>query len=167
MRHPEPSSFAAPVFDPPQTLTVPSLGIVASVVPVGVDPSGVLALTADPSVVFWYEASGYPGLIGRMVLAGHLDSRDGSTGIFAQLARVQVGEEFEVTTARGARYRYRVTGLTRIEASDIARALSAPAIESEALLVTCDGRWDPRLGRYSHNLLVRGVLVPLQGDDAP
>lgn len=156
--------FTLPLLDRPANLSIPALQVSAPVVPVDLDPDGNLELTDDPTVVFWYRASGYPGQVGRLLLAGHLDSRDGRPGIFASLFRLGVGDEVLVFTEQGIQYRYRVIGQQRLEALQIAHALAVPPVTSELILITCAGWWDPQRQRYTHNLLVYATLKSVSPD---
>lgn len=152
------SAFVPPVFDRPASLVIPAIALRAPVVPVDLAPDGSLALTDDSTIVFWYLASGYPGEVGRMLFAGHLDSRTGEPGVFAHLSRLRPGDEIIVATERGTLYLYRVTSQQRMEPSHLASVVATPPLRAELVLITCDGWWDARKQQYSHNLLVFATL---------
>jgi len=137
---------------------IPAIALRAPVVPVDLAPDGSLALTDDSTIVFWYLASGYPGEVGRMLFAGHLDSRTGEPGVFAHLSRLRPGDEIIVATERGTLYLYRVTSQQRMETSHLASVVATPPLRAELVLITCDGWWDARKQQYSHNLLVFATL---------
>lgn len=71
---------------------VPSLGIEAGVVPVGVRRDGAMELPPDGARVGWYRHGPVPGAAGgSAVLAGHVDTRrDGP----ARLVLVTCGGEY-------------------------------------------------------------------------
>ncbi len=143
---------------PPQTLEIPSLSLEAPIVPVSLGPSGELALSADPGLVFWYQGSSNPGRPGRALLAGHLDSPTGQAGIFANLSRLASGAEVVVVLANGERLSFTVVAQRRISAAALPPDLLHPSPWPELVLITCAGKWLPGAGRYSENLLIEAVL---------
>lgn len=145
----------------PVELAVPSAGLRAAVVPVGVDPAGAMALPGDVARVGWYRYGPLPGSsAGSAVLAGHVDSRRSGLGALAALRRVSPGDRLTVRLADG-----RIVGY---------RAVARETIDKEAMpleevfahdggprltVITCGGPFDSRTGRYRDNLVITAVPV--------
>lgn len=141
---------------PPTRLRIPSLAVDAAVQPVGLDEAGGIAVLSDPWVVYWYNGSAFPGQDGVVVLAGHLDTRDGRPAVFARLRTLVAGEILVVTTANGQTLLYRVRTTLLVPYGQLPTELWDPAAPPQIALITCAGSWQPAANRYSHNLIVLG-----------
>ncbi|NDU76423.1 sortase [Actinomadura sp. DSM 109109] len=145
----------------PVELAVPSAGLRAAVVPVGVDPAGAMALPGDVSRVGWYRYGPLPGSsAGSAVLAGHVDSRRSGLGALAALRRVSPGDLLDVRLADGRTVGYRAVARQTIgkEAMPL-EELFARDGGPRLTVITCGGPFDTRSGRYRDNLLVTAVPV--------
>ena len=87
-------------------LRIPSLGIDAPVLPVGVDAHGEMEVPAATDVG-WYRFGPAPGAEGSAVLAAHVDY-DGRRGVFFELRRLEPGARLDVTFADGSVQVYEV-----------------------------------------------------------
>ena len=131
----------------PEALVVPALGLDEPLVPLGLAADGALAAPAGYDDVGWWSAAGSP-----LVLAGHVDSRDGPA-VFARLADVAVGDEVQVRGPGGGRYV--VTGVQRY-AKDALPTFEVFAADGpgELRLITCTGDFDRGARSYEDNLVV-------------
>ncbi|GIN05276.1 hypothetical protein Pve01_69340 [Planomonospora venezuelensis] len=136
----------------PVAVRLPSLGVRAPVVAVGLATDGTLAPPADPRVVGWWRGGSRPGSArGTAVLAGHT-VHDGG-GVFDDLAGLEPGDTLEVVTDRRALdFTVRsVRDLGRAELAARAGRLFATAGAPGLVLVTCTA-WDGE--RYRGNTVV-------------
>ena len=145
----------------PAELVVPSAGLRAAVVPVGVDSTGAMALPGDVSRVGWYSYGTRPGSpTGSAVLAGHVDSRERGLGALAALRRVSPGDRLAVRLADGRTLGYRAVARETIGKTAMPlRELFARDGGPRLTVITCGGPFDARTGHYSDNLVITAVPV--------
>ena len=141
---------------PPTRLAAPAVGIDAPVVPVGVEPDGLMEVPTDVDEVGWYRHGPGPADDrGSVVLAGHVDSSSQGRGSFFALQDLAPGDEVAVTDADGATTTWVVTGRSTIDKEvvplgDLFRR-DGPA---RLVLVTCGGDFDADRRSYRSNVVV-------------
>lgn len=172
---PEPFVAAAPRFDVPirsgrlsdnevadvphpVAVTVPGIGLLASVIPVGVDANNQLDVPSA-ELVGWYQYGPHPGSAGSTVLAAHVDY-GGVPGAFFDLSNVLPGQLLNVELADGSVMSYEVTGnnvydKTELPAEELFRKDGDPTL----YLITCGGTFDPSARSYQANVVVSAVPV--------
>lgn len=161
-----PSTTAAPTTAPPTTaappaepvtLAIPSLGVDAPVVPVGLEPSGEMEVP-PATEAGWYLHGPRPGSAsGTAVIAAHVDY-GGQRGVFFDLRSLQVGAEVTVDDAAGVRRRFVVVERYQVDKDElpieqIFVAGGAPGLT----LITCGGTFDRGVRSYRDNIVVRAV----------
>jgi sortase (surface protein transpeptidase) len=147
----------------PRRLRIPSVGVDASIVPVGVDASGSMVIPREVDSVGWYRFGPTPGdRAGAAVIAGHVDSKDQGPGALLPLREVGVGDPVTVTAADGATLAFRVVGKETIVKKRLpVERLFARDGSARLVLITCGGPFVPELSSYRDNLVV--VAVPIGG----
>jgi LPXTG-site transpeptidase (sortase) family protein len=136
------------------TLSIPSIGLVAPIVRVGVTATNAIDVPPGLEVGHW-TGSAQPGSAGATFLDGHVD------GIFAHLHKVQPGQAFRVSYG-GQIYHYRVvhTETVALDGIDMNRALNPYGSSHEGLnIMTCAGRYIDAIGTYDHRFVVYAVRV--------
>ena len=143
----------------PVWLTVPAIGVRASLVDLGLNPDGTLQVPANTAVAGWYTGSPRPGAIGSAVIAGHVDSRAGPA-VFFWLRTMRPGEHVYVGRADGTTAVFTVTSV-RMYAKDQfpTAAVYGPVPDAELRLITCGGTFDESLGTYLSNVVVYARLT--------
>jgi sortase (surface protein transpeptidase) len=141
----------------PARLRVPSIGVDAGVVPVGIDPFGAMEIPADVDQVGWYRFGPAPGDPGTAVLAGHVDSRTQGRGAFFDLRRLDVGDLVVVETD-GSGSTWEVVARRQyakdvIPLDEVFTRGGPPRLA----LITCGGDFDGQAGRYLDNVVVYTV----------
>jgi LPXTG-site transpeptidase (sortase) family protein len=128
----------------PTRVRVPRLGVDTAIVSGGftLDEWDVPRHTA----VHYWPISGYPGMSGNIVVAGHVGYRG---EIFNQLPGVAPGDEIFVTVA-GQERRYVVREVLELLPSEA--WVMAPTAVEQLTLITCIP-----IGVYSHRLIVRAM----------
>lgn len=144
----------------PDEIIVPSVDIEAPIVPIEIDPAGVLTPPADTDIVGWWQRSAEPGSgKGQTVVTGHTVSSGG--GVMNTLGEVDIGALVRVRD-EGKLIDYRVTGvfkLSREEVADAAENLFGQGTQGGRLvMVTCTDYVD---GDYESNIIV--WAEPLEG----
>ena len=147
----------------PLLLRVPSLGIVAHVSSLGVQPNGTIMVPTTTTGVGWYRYGPTPGEAGSSVLLGHVDSYRGP-GVFVDLKRLRVGALIYVRLANGDLTRFRVRSVIEYPKSEFPDALVYKMNGRPGLnLVTCGGRFDFVTRHYDSNIVVfsdyRGLVT--------
>jgi hypothetical protein len=125
---------------PARALTIPKLGVRASVTPVQWEP--------PPFVIGQLQGTSAVSL-GNTVLIGHLAGPSGD--VFARLDRLRPGDEV-VATSRGLEYRFVVSEITVRPHDDVVPTL--PTTTPRLTLMTCTGGWSIVRQDYSHRLWV-------------
>ena len=155
---------APPVSEPvlpavPTGLSIPSLGVLAPVVPVGLGEDRSMQIPGV-SEAGWYLPGRAPGSpTGSAVIAAHVDFNE-RPGVFFELRGIQPGAEVVVTDAAGGTHRFVVTERTqvakdRVPMQELFRTGGDPVLT----LVTCGGAFDSGARSYSDNIIVRAVPV--------
>ncbi len=136
----------------PTRLVVPSLDLRAPVVPIEVDPQGVLYPPDDVAEVGWWRRSARPGSDrGPAVLTGHTVSTGG--GVMGRLGELRRGDRVVVRTPEGpiAYETADVRVYSRAQLASAKEELFARRGDSRLVLITCTD-WDGR--EYRRNVVV-------------
>lgn len=145
----------------PTVLRIPSLGIEAPVVGVGVDPeTRELAVPGDRSTVAWYRFSASPGQPGSAVLAAHVDYGEGRA-VFFHLASLEPGALVEVGFRNGSLRRFRVVARRLYEKDALPARVFARGGKPVLALITCGGGYDYSSRSYDGNVVV--YAIPADG----
>jgi hypothetical protein len=149
--------LALPLPDAPVELSV--AGRSAPVVPVGVEPSGLVEVPADVGTVGWYRHGVAPGDdAGSAVLVGHVDAARQGLGVLAELRDLPDGAAVEVRRAGGDVLRYRVVAREQWDKGEVPmERLFEPGGPPRLVLISCAGQFDPVTRTYSDNVAVTAV----------
>ncbi|MEO1060765.1 MAG: class F sortase [Actinomycetota bacterium] len=147
---------AAPV---PVTIRVGDLEIDAPVVPVGVEPDGLMEIPGA-SEVGWYRYGPTAGQAGSTVLAAHVDF-NGQRGVFFDLQDLQPGAVVEVELDDGSIRRYEIVDNARYLKDDLPLDDVFRRDGDEVLtLITCGGAFDAVSRSYEDNVVAVAVPIP-------
>jgi hypothetical protein len=149
--HPGAASPAGPAS--PATISIPSIGVKATIVEVGLQADGAMQVP-DPDQVGWYKLGPRPGAPGPAVLIGHLNSRTGPA-VFYRLRQLRPGDEILVGQRSGTSSRFVVGRLeqlpkTALPTKRIWTTTSRPLLR----LVSCGGPFNHATGHYRDNIIV-------------
>jgi sortase (surface protein transpeptidase) len=138
----------------PVAMEVPSLTIAAGVTGVGTDANRAMQVPDDFNTVGWYRYGPSPGEPGSAVVAGHLDDARGRS-VFFDLQRIEVGAEVYVTFEDSSRARFRVYEKRSYDSGNIpSKEIFARNGDPVLALITCGGRWDSSIGRYTETVVI-------------
>ena len=125
---------------------------------VGLEPDGQMEIP-DETEIGWYQYGATAGQPGATVLAAHV-SWNRTSGPFAQLGRVEPGEQIEVALDDGTVRRYEVTERAVYGKLELPRERLWRTTGDETLvLITCGGDYNPDIRRYRENIVVYAVPV--------
>jgi hypothetical protein len=144
----------------PVAVHIPSLGLDAPTVPVGVVPgSTLLEAPADAAMLGWYQYGPAPGEAGSSVIAGHVD-HDGRPGAFFRLSRLDPGATVTVDYQDGSSRAWRVEARREYLKSQLPIDMLFARTGGPTLaLVTCGGLYDASKRFYRDNVVVFAVPV--------
>ena len=139
---------------PPKQIEIPSIGVSAAVIPLGLNRDGTLAAPRSYHQAGWYQAGPEPGEQGPAVVVGHVDSEQGP-GVFYRLRQLHRGDTIRIDREDGSAVEFRVDRLERRHKKDfptesVYGRTNAPVLR----LVTCSGDFDVRSGHYTDNMIV-------------
>jgi sortase (surface protein transpeptidase) len=163
-RAPEPvpdTQAAPPAAVEPASVEVPRLGISSSLVPLGLNPDGTIAVPSldEPLQASWYSEGPAPGEVGPAVVLGHVDAH-GEPGIFHRLREAAEGDEITIGRADGSALRFVVTRVAQVAKAEFPTAeVYGPTAEPELRLITCGGSFDRSAGHYRDNVIVFARLA--------
>jgi sortase (surface protein transpeptidase) len=137
----------------PMTISIPSIGVKAGIVGIGLQADGALQVP-DPDKVGWYKRGPRPGAPGPAVLIGHLDNRTGPA-VFYRLRELRPGDKILIRQRHGPTTKFIVGRLERhpktaLPTKRIWTTTSKPLLR----LITCGGSFDHTTGHYRDNLIV-------------
>jgi LPXTG-site transpeptidase (sortase) family protein len=157
---PAPSETALPTGVDVARLVVPSLGIDAPAVVLGVDPDGTMQSPDNPVDVAWYSFSGRPGQGSNVVMAGHLDWVNYGPAVFYRLKEALPGDELQLVLVDGSIALYRVLDVTIYdEATAPVQAIVGPTSDEIVTLITCAGSFDRQAREYDKRVVLRAERI--------
>jgi len=143
-------------------LRVPSVGIDAPVVDVGVTRDHALEIPSDPHVLGRWSGGAEPGEpYGSTVVVGHVDDRV-ETGALFRLATVRLGDAITAVGLDGRTRTYRVSAVREVAKQQLVTDLAPfrQDVAARLVLVTCGGQFDPVHRNYADNVVAFAVPVP-------
>lgn len=157
---PAPSHPAAPFT--PTRLRVPRLGVDAPVVPVSVQPDGLLAVPGDVDTIGWWSAGAAAAApSGTVVLVGHVDSARQGPGAFFGLRTLQPGDRVILSGADDRTAAYTVAARRQYPKSALPSGeVFGQHTTPRLVLVTCGGRFNHETRHYSDNTVVYAMPAP-------
>lgn len=142
----------------PTRVVIPSLGLDAPIIPVGLEPDKTMEIPGAAEAG-WYKHGALPGEEeGSAVLAGHVDHA-GAPGVFLELRTLNLGSQVLVTNDRGITYSYIVSERFQVDKRDLPIAeLFRTDGPPTLTLITCGGKFRKSSRSYSDNIVVRAQL---------
>ncbi len=150
---------------PPDRVRIPSIGVDAPLMGLGLLPSGSLDVppAGAENLAGWYEAGTTPGETGTAVVAGHVDNRDGPA-VFYSLGALHKGARIDVSRRDGTVARFSVDAVEVYDARDFPdEKVYGAARRPELRVITCGGGYAKGTG-YRGNVVVFAHLTDTTGD---
>ena len=137
----------------PTGLVVPTIGVDATIQPVGVAP-GTNEIEVPPlDRVGWYQYAARPGAAGSAVLLGHVDG-SGREGVFFRLGSLATGRPRAGSVRRRTTRTFHVIGRAQYPKSALPADYFSKAGPSRLVLITCGGAFDASTRHYRDNVVV-------------
>jgi sortase (surface protein transpeptidase) len=133
---------------------IPSIGVDARLVRLGLDTGGALAVPRRWEDAGWFTGAARPGERGAAVIAGHVDSTSGPA-VFYRLGALRAGAVVTIARRDGSAVRFRVRRVERWPKRRFpTRRVYGPTRRPALRLVTCGGAFDRASGHYVDNTIV-------------
>ncbi|MFJ9853171.1 class F sortase [Streptomyces sp. NPDC101150] len=143
----------------PQRISVPSLNVSSSLVPLGRKKDGTMETPADPDKAGWYTPGPAPGETGPAVIAGHV-TWNGEPGVFHRLSSLKPGDTIEVARTDGKSSKFTVSRIAQYPKNKFPTIEVYKNIDYAGLrLITCGGQYDASQHYYPDNVVVFAKLA--------
>ncbi|MFG1775696.1 class F sortase [Micromonospora sp. NPDC049051] len=141
----------------PTTITIPRIGVDASIMSLGTNPDGTVQVPPleQAQLAGWYEPGPSPGEIGNAVIVGHVDSAKMGPAVFFSLGALQPGDTITVTREDGQQATFTVESVKAYPKTEFpTEQVYGPSDRPGLRVVTCGGIFDPAAGSYPDNVVV-------------
>ena len=139
---------------PPVRVEIPSIGVRAPIIRLGLNPDRTLEVPTDFGDAGWWSGGPRPGEPGPAVIVGHVDSYTGPA-IFFRLRELRPHDTIVVVRRDGTRARFSVIGSEQYPKDHFPTARVYGATSGPTLrLITCGGEFDRSSGHYLDNTVV-------------
>lgn len=145
----------------PRQLLIPSIGVNANIISLGVLTDGSLAAPVTGWDVGWYDQSSLPGVDdGALLMDGHVNNTLGTPGIFFNLHTVTAGDDITVERGDGELIAYEVVRVEQKPTAqvDMVQMMKSATPGKQGLnIITCGGVYDHAKQTFVDRILVFAV----------
>jgi sortase (surface protein transpeptidase) len=139
---------------PPVRIQIPSIGVDAPLIGLGLDAHRALEVPKRFDVAGWWTGGSRPGERGPAVIAGHVDSTTGPA-VFYELGKLRRGSAVIIRRRDGSSVRFTVQGSQRYAKDHFPTArVYGPTRRPALRLITCSGQFDYTTRHYLDNTVV-------------
>ena len=146
----------------PVSIDIPSIKVHASVVPLGLNHNGSIAVPplTHPMETSWYDDGPAPGQPGAAAILGHVDAASVGPAVFYSLGELRPGAKIFVRlhsgrTAIFEAYSVALYSKATFPTMRVFGYTSWPTLR----LITCGGVFDPKSGHYLGNIVAFASYV--------
>lgn len=138
----------------PRILRIPELGIDTSLISLGLNDDGTVAVPPAPDQVGWYDGSPTPGQLGPSTILGHV-SWLGTPAAFYRVGTLRRGQTLSITRADGRVLTFTVQGTRSYPKDQFPTSQIYGNLDYAGLrLITCSGDYDAARHYFPDNLVV-------------
>ncbi|MSR73644.1 MAG: class F sortase [Candidatus Pacebacteria bacterium] len=136
-------------------LLIPKIDVDAKIQTVGTMPNGSIGIPSNAQDVAWFAGSSPIATVGTAVVVGHLDTHVFGPGVFRGLKGLVKGDAL-YTSIDGRIGHFTVTRIEVYpEGTDrMDEVIGTRQGKARLVLITCDGKWDQSVKRYTERLVV-------------
>jgi LPXTG-site transpeptidase (sortase) family protein len=144
----------------PKYISLPTIGAQGFIQKMGIDQNNQVAAPNNVNLAGWYVNSVLPGQQGLSIIDGHVDGLS-SPGIFKNLNKLKVADQFTVERGDGTVLTYRVRYINSVNAEDAVKTLFSqePTVVSELNIITCGGTFNRTSKSYEQRIVVTAELI--------
>lgn len=144
----------------PIILSIPKLGLQASIELVGIDSQGRMDVPSSFYTVGWYKYGPRPGEKGNSVIDGHYDTYTGDAAVFYNLDLLNRNDVINITDQNGKTYVFKITQVYTYQFDDVRLEKIFGKTQKRMLnLITCAGYFDHVSNNYSHRVVIFSELI--------
>ncbi|HWG01240.1 MAG TPA: class F sortase [Trebonia sp.] len=150
----------------PAKVTIPAIGVNASVIPLGENPDGTVKVPslATPRLTSWFDDGPAPGQDGPAAIYGHVATAATGPAVFYRLRNLVPGDAVDVTRASHSVAVFRVYQVSEYSKGNFPTlAVYGDTPGPELRLITCGGAFDRAKGSYAANVVVYARLTSTHG----
>ncbi len=144
---------------PPRQVVIPSIGVDAPIIDLGLTADGALETPADFDVAGWWAGGSVADEVGPTVIVGHVDDHSGPA-VFFRLRELEPGDAIIVIDDLGREQTFTVVdkGLYDKTSFPTERVYGASVMPT-LRLVTCGGEFDRSERSYESNWVIYAVAA--------
>lgn len=144
----------------PANIRIPSIGVDAEVIDLGLNPDGTLEVPDNFANTGWFSKGPQPGKYGASVIAGHIDSTDGPA-VFFRLDELVEGDQVIVESPEGDTVTFQIETVEQFDKDEFpTERVYSFTREPTLRLVTCGGPFNDTIGHYEDNIIAFARRVP-------
>lgn len=148
------SSTEEPTYGLPIRLKIPRIMVDANITYLGLTKSGDMAAPSSVLDAGWYKHGASPGNPGSAVMAGHFDGPKGEPGIFANLSKLQPGDNLLIVDNKAQTVTFKVREARIYDQTDRPKEVFYSSDGAHLNLITCAGAWDKNQHNFQKRLVV-------------
>lgn len=142
----------------PMSLRIPNIEINTSLVPVGVQATGEIAMPDGFDIAGWYTHGPTPGELGPAVIVGHVDSTKG-IAVFWRIRELVPGDLLYIDRQDGTTATFKVDSIQQYPQDQFPTSEVYGNIDYAGLrVITCGGTFNTVTHHYSDNTVVYASL---------
>ena len=159
-KSPSPSStpsdtpINAPNVGLPLRIMIPKLRVDAKIEYMGLTSTGTMDVPSEVIDAGWYKYGAHPGDEGSAVIGGHLNGVRGEPGVFLDLDKLQVGDNFSLLDDTGKTTLFVVRQIRTYGQDEQPNEVFHSQAGAHLNLITCTGTWNRSEKRFSKRLVV-------------
>ena len=144
----------------PTRLSMPSIGISAPIIAMGLTNDGKMAVPDNFTEIGWYQLGTIPGNQGSAVLGAHVDNGGRISGVFKNLKDLKIGDVVTITDSNGQQLQFKVVDrkIYDYRHQDTAEIFGDTG-KKRLNLITCHGTFMPSENTYDQRLIVFTELM--------
>jgi sortase (surface protein transpeptidase) len=145
------------------SVQLPTLGVNAPIVRVGIDSEYHMVVPHNARDVAWLDQGGIPGSTNNVVLAGHI-AYSHVAGSFFRIGDLRPRDDV-LLKMDGKTWHYKVVwncSFARDASADLALKIMGYTDVPSVTLISCGGGWDPVARTHTRRTAVRAELWPPQ-----
>jgi hypothetical protein len=140
----------------PVSIDIPSIKVHATVVPLGLNHDGSIAVPplTRPKETSWYDDGPAPGQPGAATILGHVDAASVGPAVFYNLGEIRPGAKIYVRLRTGKTAIFEAYSVALYSKANFpTRRVFGYTSWPTLRLITCGGIFDPKSGHYLGNIV--------------
>jgi hypothetical protein len=144
----------------PTRIGIPAIGVDASLLSLGIDGRGELAVPPldHAEQASWYNLGPSPGEPGSAVVVGHVDSARIGPAVFFNLGKLKPGDVITVAREDGTTPTFKVDSVQTFLKTGFPTQLVYAGEQATLRVITCGGEFDKKSRNYLSNVVVFAIL---------